>query len=67
MEGSGSEIRRIVNSLRSKGEPICSNYDGYFYADNQHEISATIAQLTSRIQKIAKARDGLVNRTGKDD
>ena len=38
----GSEIRRIVNSLRSKGEPICSNYDGYFYADNQHEISATI-------------------------
>lgn len=34
---------------------------------NQHEISATIAQLTSRIQKIAKARDGLVNRTGKDD
>ena len=33
----GSEIRRIVNSLRSKGEPICSDYDGYFYADNQHE------------------------------
>ena len=63
----GSEIRRIVNSLRSKGEPICSDYDGYFYADNQHEINATIAQLTSRIQKIAKARDGLVNRTGKDD
>ena len=56
-----------INSLRSKGEPICSNYDGYFYADNQHEISATIAQLTSRIQKIAKARDGLVNRTDKED
>lgn len=35
----GSEIRRIVNSLRSKGEPICSDYDGYFYADNQHEIN----------------------------
>ena len=63
----GSEIRRIVNSLRSKGEPICSDYDGYFYADNQHEINATIAQLTSRIQKIAKARDGLVNRTDKED
>ena len=58
----GSEIRRMVNSLRSKGEPICSDMDGYFYADNQHEINATIAQLTSRIQKIAKARDGLANR-----
>ena len=63
----GSEIRRIVNFVRSKGEPICSDYDGYFYAYNQHEINATIAQLTSRIQKIAKARDGLVNRTDKED
>lgn len=58
----GTEIRRMVNSLRSKGEPICSDLDGYYYADNQYEINATIAQLSSRIQKIAKARDGLLNR-----
>ena len=53
----------MVNSLRCKGKPICSDLDGYFYADNQHEINATIAQLSSRIQKIAQARDGLLNRT----
>ena len=58
----GSEIRRMVNSLRCKGEPICSDLDGYFYADNQHEINATIAQLSSRIHKITRARDGLLNR-----
>ncbi len=58
----GTEIRRLVNSLRCKGEPICSDLDGYYYADNQHEINATIAQLSSRIQKIAQARDGLLNR-----
>ena len=58
----GTEIRRLVNSLRSKGEPICSDMEGYYYAANQHEINATIAQLSSRINKIAKARDGLVNR-----
>ena len=38
----GTEIRRLVNSLRCKGEPICSDLDGYYYADNQHEINATI-------------------------
>lgn len=59
----GTEIRRMVNSLRSKGEPICSDDNGYFYADTQHEINATIAQLSSRIDKIAQARDGLLNRT----
>ena len=58
----GTEIRRLVNSLRCKGEPICSDLEGYYYADNQHEINATIAQLSSRIQKIAQARDGLLNR-----
>lgn len=58
----GTEIRRLVNSLRSNGEPICSDMDGYYYAANQHEINATVAQLTSRINKIARARDGLLNR-----
>lgn len=62
----GTEIRRMVNSLRCKGEPICSDMDGYYFADNQYEINATIAQLSSRIQKIANARDGLLNREKSD-
>lgn len=55
----GSELRRIINNLRSQSQPICSNATGYFYAANQEEINATVAQLNSRITHIAKARDGL--------
>lgn len=57
----GTEIRKMVNSLRCKGQPICSDFYGYYYAANQHEIDATVAQLNSRIRKIAQAKDGLSN------
>lgn len=63
----GTEIRRMVNSLRCKGEPICSDYYGYYYAANQLEINATIAQLSSRIRSIADARDGLLNRSDDEE
>ena len=56
----GSELRRLVNILRCEGKPICSNAMGYFYAATQQELQETISQLTSRIQMIAKARDGLM-------
>lgn len=55
----GSELRRIINNLRSQSQPICSNATGYFYASKQEELNATIAQLTSRIRHIARASEGL--------
>lgn len=56
----GTVIRRLVNILRSESKPICSNAMGYFYAANQKELQETIAQLSSRVQMITKARDGLI-------
>ena len=56
---NGSEIRRIVNSLRCDSKPICSDATGYFYGETPLEIKATIAQLNSRVRKIAMAGDGL--------
>lgn len=53
----GTVIRKLVNILRSESKPICSNAMGYFYAANQQE---TIAQLSSRILMITRARDGLM-------
>lgn len=68
---AGKTAKSILISCGARLAPFdiqeVRDITAYFYADNQHEINATIAQLTSRIQKIAKARDGLVNRTGKDD
>lgn len=59
----GTEIRRLVNNLRCKGKPVCSNYYGYYYAANQYEIKETVAHLNSRIYQMSKARDGLESST----
>lgn len=56
----GSEVRKIVNSLRCTGHPVCSDSTGYYYAATQDEVNATVAQLSSRIDKISSARDGLL-------
>jgi len=57
---TGRNLRRAINRLRCNGHPICSNENGYFYAAQPSEISATIAQLTGRISKIAAAKNGLL-------
>ena len=56
----GRELRRAVNRLRCDGHPICSADTGCFYAAQQSEVKATIAQLTGRISKIAAAAKGLL-------
>ena len=56
----GTELRRAVNRLRCSGHLICSNESGYFYAARPAEVSATIAQLTGRIAKIAASKNGML-------
>ena len=55
----GTEVRKIVNELRSNGVPICSAPTGYYYAENKSEIKDTLAHLESRIKKIEKAKEGM--------
>lgn len=54
-----SDVRRIVNTLRSEKHPICSDSNGYFYAASTKEIDMTIAHLTSRTRHINRAKEGL--------
>ena len=56
----GAEVRRCIHRLRRKGVPICSDTNGYFYAQNQGEIDRTIRSMSSRIIKMESARNGLV-------
>ena len=56
----GAALRKAVNTLRCEGHPICSGDEGYYYAETEAEVTATIRQLTSRISKIAGAKNGLV-------
>jgi biotin operon repressor len=60
LQMSGRKIRDIVNTLRCEGYPICSDDGGYYYAANRYEVYGSIKQLNSRIENIAKAKNGLV-------
>lgn len=55
----GPDLRRLINSLRGDGIPICSSDSGYYYAGTEEELQRTIRQLRSRIKKIAHAERGL--------
>lgn len=56
----GAEIRKTVNALRCGGFPVCSDTAGYYFAQTQDEVNATVAQLNGRITKIANAKNGLL-------
>ena len=57
----GKTLREIVNSLRCNGHPVCSNQNGYFYASALMDVQKTINQLSHRIKKMGKAREGLLS------
>lgn len=57
----GSDVRKVINSLRCEGQPICSDQNGYYYAACESELNLTVRQLTSRISKIARAKNGLLH------
>lgn len=43
---SGRDLRRIISSLRERGEPICSDFHhGYYYAKDPEEIKTTVNGL----------------------
>ena len=52
---SEQTIRRHINEARSKGIPICSCRDGYFYSEDKHEILRTIQSLMHRTMSVEKA------------
>lgn len=56
---SGLEVRKIINSARSEGCPICSCHKGYYYSEDEEEIKKTIGSLTHRIRAMEKAMFGL--------
>lgn len=52
-------IRRMINTARSNGSPICSGQRGYYITTDQEEIRNTIKSLRGRIKKMEKAIAGL--------
>ncbi len=56
----GRALRRKISSLRQDGHPICSDGSGYYYAENQKEINATICRLNTLVARISNARTGML-------
>lgn len=56
----GRNLRRKISSLRQEGVPICSDEDGYYYADNQQEINKTVRRLNGLVTGVSNARTGLL-------
>ena len=55
---SGVRVRNMVNSARCKGDPICSNGNGYYIARDKSEIENTIASMKGRIMQRVLRRSG---------
>lgn len=56
----GRNLRRKISSLRQDGHPICSDENGYYYAESQREINATVCRLNQQITMISNARTGML-------
>lgn len=55
-----SQLREIVNELRRRGYPVCSNSSyGYWYATAESDIDTTIKHMVSRRTGINNALRGL--------
>lgn len=52
-------VRRMINTARSNGVPICSCQNGYYITDKKDEIKETIKSLRGRIYKMECAIAGL--------
>jgi hypothetical protein len=50
----GSEVRRVVRSLRLQGIPICSDHRGYWMAEQLEDHREGTEHLFSRAMKLLK-------------
>ena len=56
----GRNIRRNVAKLRKEGCPICSDENGYYYAETQTDINHTVGRLNDLVTSVSNARTGLL-------
>lgn len=57
----GTEVRELVNYLRTQGIPICSGVQGYWIAKNDEEVMATLLNLMRRKKGLENAIEGMLN------
>lgn len=58
---NGRSVRRMIGELRKEGCPICSDHNGYYYAQTQQEINKTISYLNELVTGVSNSRTGLLH------
>ncbi len=48
----GRDLRRRIEAARIAGEPILSDGNGYFLAENQHEVTQFVTSMNRRAKRI---------------
>lgn len=67
LQMNANVLRRCINRLRSKGTPICSSDEGYFFGETAGEVIMTIRRLDKMINGLIRARNGLMDSLGSFD
>lgn len=52
-------VQAAIGLARSKGYPICSDEQGFYWSEDEEDIRRTIAHLKQRIAYMQAAVDGL--------
>lgn len=53
------ELRNVIASLVTKGEPIGASQEGYFWITSEGEYQIARAEIISRIDKLRQRLEGL--------
>lgn len=52
-------VRNLVSKLRQDGVPVCSSNNGYWYSEDEADITRTIKRLADQVLNMRLAIDGL--------
>lgn len=55
----GSTLRSYINNIRTRGIPICSCNDGYYYPIDSADCKTTVAYLSERLDAILLSVHGV--------
>ena len=56
---NGSTLRKYINNIRSRGIPICSCNNGYYYPEQVSDCANTVSYLSERLDAVMQSVSGV--------
>lgn len=67
---TGEKVREVIRILRREGQPIANSggsTEGYYFADNYHELEPTLSDLKSREISLRTTRLAMMKKFNMED